>query len=97
MDDLFNQRFCFGYEIFYGETILFEDCGGGGGCAVFVDTEGIALGADPAMPALRDAGFDGDAGCDAWGENLILIGLVLFDEKFPRGKGDEAEVVPVSG
>ena len=89
-DELFVEEFFGGFgDIFGGESEVLVDCFVGSGGAEAVESYEEAVGAKPFVPALADAGFDGDAGGDVRGQDLVLILFGLLFKKLPAGHGDQ--------
>src|SRR4051795_3542777 len=77
------------------EPELLEDRARGRGGAEVVDPDDRALVADPALPAHRDPGLDGDPLADRRRKDAITIGLVLRVEALPARPADDARRDPV--
>src|SRR5688572_33184800 len=76
-------------DVLGGESELFEDALVRGGGAEPVVGDDVAVGSDPAVPAQRSSGFNGQL-LDAVRENSAAVVRQLGFEELPGGHADQA-------
>lgn len=79
-------------DVVDGDAELLVQDVGGGRCTEVIDTDELALLADPALPTEAAAGLDGHAPGDGGGQHALLVLSGLSGEQLPAGHGHNAHL-----